>query len=325
MLYAPMRKIASAHLTKVRRKLSDLVQLESTPGGNGRAMLRRRRTRLPGAQCSGCRPAPGAVRALAGRSVKAPTTLSRTTSASLVPSASPFSKSSPDRPIVLVTCARQNPHARRPREGIKSSSFHFDRKNALVLRGFDGFRCVHRNGASVVQRRSDNAARLLRGHCFRRRRNQLQGVGVREFGRRRVMIARPFISQRAINDHEIRRRSGWHNLSGRSKTDRRRRQPLANSSSATSTAKDDPTTPPMIFRLPVRRARSNPTRYDSRASLQIASFFLSREAFGPDHHPGPGCRRLALRQLQVFFAAAPLATKRKAQRLMAKRCAYCLV
>jgi len=85
------------------------------------------------------------------------------------------------------------------------------------------------------------------------------GIGLREFSRREVVVARAFIPQRAVDDHEIGRLPS-STIWPAEVTLMRKWHPEAKSSSATSTAKDAPTAQPTIPNI-------RPLNSNSRSSV----------------------------------------------------------
>jgi hypothetical protein len=134
-----------------------------------------------------------------------------------VPSASLFSKSMPSWPIVLVMWTRQRSCANGSREGVERGRLHLDPQNRFPSGRLNRFgrlakRRVGRPGGADDHAWSAFRAGLRRGF-------DKAGIGLGEFGRRGVMVARPFVAQRSIGNYEIGWRSESYDLTSRSKAD----------------------------------------------------------------------------------------------------------
>ncbi len=138
------------------------------------------------------------------------TVLSMMASASREPSASPFSKSPPSVPIVLVTCARQRTRTFAAREGVERRSLHLDGENPFGARRRDSLGRFAERGVGRPARTHD-AAMVQRRQGFGRRRHQFR-VRFGKLGGRRVVVARSLIAQAAIDDDEVGRRPCRGNL-----------------------------------------------------------------------------------------------------------------
>ena len=137
-----------------------------------------------------------------------------------LPSASPFSKSPSITAIWFVTWAKHKTGRRRARaNGIKRRRLHLDGEylsRAAARDGCSGL--AKRRVGGPAARRDRSAARLspmpslpLRPVSPRRRRTR----------RRQIVIARAFVAQRTIDQHEIGRRAPVQDLSRRGHADQK--------------------------------------------------------------------------------------------------------
>src|SRR5262245_42831164 len=103
--------------------------------------------------------------------------------------------------------------ARGAREGIERGGLHLDREHTLGAGALDGFGGLPKRRIRRPARADDGIESLL-GERRARHRDQAR-IGFRELSRCGVVIARAFIAQRALDDHEIGRRSGRNDLARR--------------------------------------------------------------------------------------------------------------